>query len=469
MASVTLIPSGYTNTGSYNFTQNNSYPITNAYNNSSHTAAYARLQLASNRNNTRTSTMYLELDKSSLNNVPSNATINSITCNIRYAVSNTTYVSALSIQLYADTTAKGAAETTRSTTSATSGGTLYSVTPGSWTLSELQDIRFYISATHNKSTNAGYLYLYGADVTVNYTAETVHVTGVSLDENSKSIEIGETFQLTETVSPSNASDKSVSWSTGNSSIATVSGGLVTGVAAGSTTITVTTTDGGYTDTCTVTVTQPVLEEYVPASSLVAGQSYLIVNMNSGSGYAMTSESGGSGILKGAPITITNNKLYISQSNESKSLFTVELDDPTDTETIWLKNGTFYLYSDSTSHLRMDTARTPRYWHYVANSKNLLWFFNGTTNDYGYTDTSGTYKYYLECSNGNFNDNFVTSPSLENQTLPSVYLFVKSSGQSLNVRVKQNGSWVTPTKILVKNNGSWVEASKLLVKDNGTWK
>lgn len=466
MASVTIIPNGYTHTGSYNFTlsTNASRQISNAYHNADNTSSSARLQLASNRNSTRTSTMYLEFDKSAFDNIPSNATINSVTANVRYYVNNTTYVSALSIQLHANTTAKGYAETTRSTTSAK-----YSITAGTWTLAELKTARLYISATHNASTSAAYVYLYGADITVNYTASTVHVTGVSLDVHSKSIEIGETFQLTETVSPSNASDKSVSWSTGNSSIATVSGGLVTGVATGSTTITVTTTDGGYTDTCTVTVTQPVLVEYVPASSLIAGQDYLIVNVNSGSGYAMTSESGGSGILKGAPVTITNNKLYISQSNESKSLFTVELDDPTDTETIWLKNGTSYLYSDSTNHLRMDTARTPRYWHYVANSKNLLWFFNGTTNDYGYTDTSGTYKYYLECSNGNFNDNFVTSPSLADQTLPSVYLFVKSSGQSLNVRVKQNGSWVTPTKILVKSNGSWVEARSIKVKDNGTWK
>lgn len=38
-----------------------------------------------------------------------------------------------------------------------------------------------------------------------------------------------------------------------------------------------------------------------------------------------------------------------------------------------------------------------------------------------------------------------------------------------LRVKQNGTWVTPTKVLEKNNGSWVEASKILVKDNGTWK
>lgn len=38
-----------------------------------------------------------------------------------------------------------------------------------------------------------------------------------------------------------------------------------------------------------------------------------------------------------------------------------------------------------------------------------------------------------------------------------------------VRVKQNGTWVTPSKVLVKQSGAWAEASKVLVKDNGTWK
>ena len=67
------------------------------------------------------------------------------------------------------------------------------------------------------------------------------------------------------MSPSNATDKTVAWSTNNSSIATVSNGLVTGVSAGTATITVTTTDGGYTASCIVTVSndavwQTVLEK-----------------------------------------------------------------------------------------------------------------------------------------------------------------------------------------------------------------
>ena len=170
MASVTIIPNGYTtNVGSYNFTidtSNTSRRISNAYNNADNTSSSARLTLASSRNSARTSTMYLEFDKTSINSIPSDATINSVTANVRYYVNNTTYVSAVSIQLHADTSAKGDAVTNRPTTS-----TKYSITPGSWTLNELKNVRLYISATHNTSTSSGYLYLYGADVTINYTSD----------------------------------------------------------------------------------------------------------------------------------------------------------------------------------------------------------------------------------------------------------------------------------------------------------
>lgn len=84
--------------------------------------------------------------------------------------------------------------------------------------------------------------------------ETVSVTGVSVSPNSTSVEAGKDVSLTATVSPSNASNKTVSWSSSNTGIATVSGGIVTGVAEGNATITATTADGGYTATCSVTVT-----------------------------------------------------------------------------------------------------------------------------------------------------------------------------------------------------------------------
>lgn len=67
--------------------------------------------------------------------------------------------------------------------------------------------------------------------------------------------MGATTALTATVSPSDATDKSVSYVSSNTSVAAVSSsGVVTGVSAGSATITATTHDGGKSATASVTVT-----------------------------------------------------------------------------------------------------------------------------------------------------------------------------------------------------------------------
>ena len=90
-------------------------------------------------------------------------------------------------------------------------------------------------------------------VTVNAAAP-VPVTSVSLDKTSLGLTEGDTETLTATVEPSDATNKNVTWSTSDASIATVTDGVVTAVAPGTATITVTTEDGNKTATCAVTVT-----------------------------------------------------------------------------------------------------------------------------------------------------------------------------------------------------------------------
>ena len=80
---------------------------------------------------------------------------------------------------------------------------------------------------------------------------TVAVTGVTLSQSSVTLDIGGTVTLTATVAPSNATDNTVTWSSSNTSVATVNGGKVTAVAEGSATITA--SAGGKSATCSVTV------------------------------------------------------------------------------------------------------------------------------------------------------------------------------------------------------------------------
>ena len=84
----------------------------------------------------------------------------------------------------------------------------------------------------------------------------VAVAGVSLNKESATLEEGQTLQLRETISPYNANDKSVTWSSSNPNVASVSSsGLVTALSVGEADITVTTTDGGYSATCSLNVVE----------------------------------------------------------------------------------------------------------------------------------------------------------------------------------------------------------------------
>lgn len=96
----------------------------------------------------------------------------------------------------------------------------------------------------------------------NYVSYTVNVTGVSLDVTSHTFNaVGETLQLQATVSPSDATDKGVTWTSSKTSVAIVSStGLVKSVGAGTAIITVKTDDGNHTATCEVTVRAEVVGE-----------------------------------------------------------------------------------------------------------------------------------------------------------------------------------------------------------------
>ncbi|MFC4324311.1 GH32 C-terminal domain-containing protein [Litchfieldia salsa] len=91
----------------------------------------------------------------------------------------------------------------------------------------------------------------------------VNATGVSLTPGTMELIEGDTERLTPTVSPSNATNKEVIWTSSNPSVATVVNGKVTAKSVGTATITGTTRDGGFTGSSTVTVIQePAHDELV---------------------------------------------------------------------------------------------------------------------------------------------------------------------------------------------------------------
>lgn len=122
------------------------------------------------------------------------------------------------------------------------------------------DIKWPVSSVN--TNNLGAIVITGEAVldsmqhlTLTITVVPIRVTGVSLNKATTSIVRGMSETLIATVAPSTAGNKTVSWSTSNSAVATVSStGVVTGVMAGTATITATTADGGFTASCVVTIT-----------------------------------------------------------------------------------------------------------------------------------------------------------------------------------------------------------------------
>ena len=97
-----------------------------------------------------------------------------------------------------------------------------------------------------------------ATCTVSVQASTVSVSGIELNKSEIELEIGDTEVLTATISPTNATNKSVTWTTSNENVVSVQNGTLTAKETGDAIITVTTTDGGYSDTCYVSVIEPIV-------------------------------------------------------------------------------------------------------------------------------------------------------------------------------------------------------------------
>ena len=184
------------------------------------------------------------------------------------------------------------------------------------------------------------------------------VTSVSVSPTTLELRKGRTGNVTATVTPSNAS-KRVTWSSSNTSVATVdSDGKVTAVAAGTARITATSVaDPTKSAYCTVNVTVPQPGEgtnFVLTDHIEAGKDYLIANGNTGNVYIVSTDAGSSRQLKGVAVEVVGDTITIEDEDvEAKVVFTTEgRTSSTGTVSVWLTNNGKYLYTNSANGLRM---------------------------------------------------------------------------------------------------------------------
>lgn len=188
--SVTLIPTGYDADSSSYSSISSSYPVTNGYtNSSSNNYAYVTCKTGSQASTYITFTFDAP-------DIPEGATIDSVTAHVKGRVSSTSYISTATAQLYSGNTAKGSTTSIRTTTASAQ-----TMTPGSWTAEEFQDLRIRYTATRGTSntSRAAYIYCYGADVTIAYSIHgtqysivaTSNVTGYTPTPASQNVMEGE--------------------------------------------------------------------------------------------------------------------------------------------------------------------------------------------------------------------------------------------------------------------------------------
>ena len=136
--------------------------------------------------------------------------------------------------------------------------------------------------------NNGYPYLQNVSTEI----QAIAVTGITLDKSTLSVPVGRTAAIKANITPANATNKNVTWTSLNPGVATVNNGSVTGIAEGTAVIVALTEDGSFTANCTVTVTAPVAAAYpyeITALSLETEAGEALTSAPTGSNFIVNVE------------------------------------------------------------------------------------------------------------------------------------------------------------------------------------
>ena len=303
--------------------------------------------------------------------------------------------------------------------------------------------------------------------------ETVAAKSVEVNPPVHAMAPNATKQLTAVVYPTNAANKNVTWTSNNDAVATVDGtGLVTANAVGTATITATTEDGGYTDTCVVTVTNNATKEvtmFVNTLHAVPDEDYLIgYTTGSGHTYIMSNVVSKTSYLAAAEATlstvgdvcgVTDTTSCITALSDGSAIPTTHqwyfgADADLYFTTIQNRATSYYLQraagSTAETYVGLSTAQN------ATTTGNQSWA-RGTTSEGNVTfifhyDSSGTAYHFVtfNTTNGDFRTYYNTT-----STGYTVDLYVKRTVTVVDSSATPAPSNVTiePAKLTVLLNGS----------------
>ena len=305
----------------------------------------------------------------------------------------------------------------------------------------------------------------------------VSISGSGVSNGKLSLKSGASVQLTATVNPSNATDKTVSWTSSNSSAAKVSDGKVTAVKAG--TATITATAGGKTASVVVTVADnPVTSVSISGDgvsggklSLKAGASAQLtatVKPDDATDRKVTWTSSDSSVanVMGTGVVTAGSKagkatIKAAAGGKSASVTVTVTDVPKQPMTVWYKPASSW-----------KTAKV----HYKANGK-----WTGSAQQmtaacggwYRYTipDTAGG-QVRMAFTNGSAWDNnsgkdYFASGSVVSVSGGQVSYSAPSFGTPMTVWYKPASSWKT-AKVHYKANGKWTGSAQQMTAACGGW-
>ena len=423
MATIRLIPSTYAVSSTQYLSVSNA---SNMYHNTDNTT-YATIT----NTYASTSSRYLYLRGFNFDDIPSGAIINSFEVKIKGYESGLATSTSYAPRLANGTSALS--NTTASTNFSTSTRTI-TIPTGSL---DWQDITNYgsnftimVYVRRNSRNTTGYFYCYGAEIEVDYTIPVYHNVTITGDNvtptGTQSILEGEDLKIrcSDTAKP-------------------------------------TVKDNG------VDVTSQVIQE------TDTGASYDVTNISTTYGFSVN----GSGYYE------SNNQGH----SNSAAVCRIDFDVPVEaTITFSVIN-----YAESTyDYGLLSNIDTSLSTSASADSSGVYWsgqnHNSSSVQTVTYTMAAGEHYIYAKYFKDNYTDDnndsfqFKIAITLNEPFTPGTYwvytlsnittnhTVVFTAASTIPFRVKQNGSWVTPSKVLVKQNGSWVQASKVMVKQNGTW-